>query len=373
MSKRKDDHLKLVFWILFGLLLVYGSIYLGSVFVPRWAERDFGRADPQLEPIQRLIYAARLELNKDDLLKAVDNQGQPAIFQIPYGQSAGQIAASLQDQGLIHSAEDFINLLVYSGIDQKIQAGVYRLSPAMNSVAIANHIIDSNPEDVAFSFLAGWRAEEIAALLPLSGLSVNEAEFLSAVQHPSDESLGYESLEGYLYPGEYKFLRSASALDMTRAFVGNFTGQLPEDYKDKLAAKGLTLKEAVILASLVQKEMVVDGEGPKIAGVFLNRLTAGMPLQSDPTVQYALGYDAASGSWWKNPLSQADLQVDSPFNTYVHAGLPPAPICNPGSTALMAVLNASDSPYLYFRAACDGSGQHVFSRTYEEHLAAACE
>ena len=243
----------------------------------------------------------------------------------------------------------------------------------MNSIAIANHIVDSNPEDVVFSFLAGWRAEEIATLLPDSGLEISEAEFLSAVQHPSDETLGYENLEGYLYPDEYQLLRTASAVDLTKAFVGHFYNQLPQGYEELLAAKGLTLEEAVILASLVQKEMVVESEGPQIAGVFLNRLAAGMPLQSDPTVQYALGYDEGSGSWWKNSLSAADLAVDSPYNTYLYDGLPPTPICNPGLTALMAVLNASDSPYLYFRAACDGSGTHIFSRTYEEHLAAACE
>ena len=373
MNKRKDDHLKLVFWILLGLLIVYGSIYLASIYVPKQAEKDFGRADPSLEYIQRFIYSARVELHKDDLLQSKDPRGEAVIFQIPYGQSAGQIAAALQKQGLIRSAESFTNLLVFAGSDQKIQAGIYRLSPAMNSVAIANHIVDSNPDDIAFSFLAGWRAEEIAALLPLSGLSVSETEFLSAVQHPSDESLGYDSLEGYLYPDEYQLLRSAGAVDLTKAFVGHFYNQLPEGYEDLLAAKGLTLEEAVILASLVQKEMVVESEGPQIAGVFLYRLTVGMPLQSDPTVQYALGYDAARASWWKNPLTEADLQVDSPYNTYIHEGLPPAPICNPSLTALMAVLNASDSPYLYFRAACDGSGTHVFSETYEQHLAAACE
>jgi UPF0755 protein len=98
-----------------------------------------------------------------------------------------------------------------------------------------------------------------------------------------------------------------------------------------------------------------------------------MPLQSDPTVQYAVGFDQASGSWWKNPLTESDLQTNSPYNTYLNPGLPPAPICNPGMTALMAVANAMDTPYLYFRAACDGSGRHVFSATYEEHLAAACQ
>jgi UPF0755 protein len=106
--------------------------------------------------------------------------------------------------------------------------------------------------------------------------------------------------------------------------------------------------------------------------VFYNRLKAGANLASDPTVQYALGYNQDQATWWTNPLSQQDLQVDSPYNTYLYPSLPPGPISNPGLAALEAVAFPADTPYFYFRAACDNSGRHVFAKTYDEHLANAC-
>ncbi len=377
MKKNKKDHLLLLFFILLVFLVMYAVYFVAGVVIPQKAMRDFGVPDPQLDFSKRVLYAISLEANKKNLLVPVDENGAQVLFQITYGESAAQVALNLYSQGLIHSQSALTDLLIYQGNDKKIQAGIYALNPAMSGLDIANHIVDSNPEDVAFSFLPGWRAEEIAALLPQSGLAISPADFLKVVnQAEEDFSLpaeaGAATLEGFLFPDEYQILRSASAQDLAAALTGHFADQLPEGYLGLIEQKGLSLYESLILASIVQKEMVSVDEGPLIAGVFLNRLKAGMPLQSDPTVQYALGYDEASVSWWKNPLAESDLQTASPYNTYLNAGLPPAPICNPGVTALMAVANAVDTPYLYFRAACDGSGRHVFSATYEEHLAAAC-
>ncbi len=247
----------------------------------------------------------------------------------------------------------------------------------MTALEIGSHLVDEDPADVAFSFLPGWRAEEIAALLPSSGLAINADDFLRAVRRPEDAGFSVPtqaaSLEGFLFPGEYPVLRDADAQELVTPMVTRFFEQLPPDYEQRLSEKGLSLYEGIIMASLVQKEMVLPEENPLIASVFINRLRAGMPLQSDPTVQYALGYDADSASWWKNPLSEADLQVQSPFNTYIHSELPLAPICNPGLPALLSVIDAEKTSYLYFRAVCDGSGRHVFSETYEQHLAAACQ
>lgn len=113
-------------------------------------------------------------------------------------------------------------------------------------------------------------------------------------------------------------------------------------------------------------------EMPLIASVFLNRLNGGIKLDSDPTVQYAIGYNPDSGTWWTNPLTLEDLQSTSPYNTYVYGGLPPGPIANPGLDALRAVAFPAQTPYYYFRATCDGTGKHVFSVTYEEHLGKEC-
>lgn len=128
----------------------------------------------------------------------------------------------------------------------------------------------------------------------------------------------------------------------------------------------------MILASMVQREAMVTEEQPTIASVFLNRLASGMKMESDPTVQYALGYDMLKQTWWKNPLSTNDLQTDSRYNTYRYEGLPPGPISNPGIDALRAVAFPAQTGYYYFRALCDGSGRHAFAVTFEEHLNNAC-
>jgi UPF0755 protein len=126
------------------------------------------------------------------------------------------------------------------------------------------------------------------------------------------------------------------------------------------------------LASIIQKEDVMDEEQPLIASVFLNRLGAGMKLESDATTQYALGYNNTQKTWWTNPLSGDDLLIQSPYNTYVANGLPPGPICNPSISALRAVAYPAKTKYMYFRAKCDGSGYHNFSTTFEQHAANAC-
>jgi UPF0755 protein len=141
--------------------------------------------------------------------------------------------------------------------------------------------------------------------------------------------------------------------------------------RQAFGAQGLTLREALILASIIEKEATIPEEKPVMAAVFLNRLRAGMPLQADPTVQYALGYHETSGTWWKSPLDAADLAVVSPYNTYQANGLPPGPISNPGLASLQAIANPAAVDYLFFVLDCMAPtpGTHVFSVTYEEHLA----
>ena len=180
-------------------------------------------------------------------------------------------------------------------------------------------------------------------------------------------------VEGFLFPGDYILPRSSTADEVVTAFVEGFLKDTPDDFESLAAAQGLSVYEAVILASIVQKEMVNPLEAATIASVFLNRLMKDMPLQSDPTVQYALGYQAFDNTWWKTSLTSLDLEFDSPFNTYVNDGLPPAPICNPGVEALLAVVKPEVTNYYYFRASCKEPGIHVFSETYEKHVLNKCE
>jgi UPF0755 protein len=218
--------------------------------------------------------------------------------------------------------------------------------------------------------------EEIADSLATSGLNITPDEFLS-VARSAPPGLDYlpasASTEGFLYPDIYILPRETTAEALVAEFMRNFSLHLTVDLREGIARQELDLRQAVTLASLIQREAVVADEGAQIASVFYNRLRAGMKLDSDPTVQYALGYNNAQGTWWTNPLSATDLQIDSPYNTYIYMGLPPGPIANPSISALRAVAFPAETPYYFFRARCDGSGLHVFSITFEEHLQNDCQ
>lgn len=354
-------------------LLGFGGYFI----IPQMVEDTFGPPSANLSSAQKITAAVELLLNRESLKKAVDPAGSPVKFTVRLGETANSVSARLEESGLVVNGGLFRTYLVYTGLDTSIQAGEYTLSPAMTPQQIALELQDATPETVKFIILPGWRAEEIAAALPTSGLSVRAEVFLRTVNSPPDYVLppGWEAgmgLEGYLYPGAYEFNRNATADNLVAAFALAFDQAVSDELIQALANQGLSLAQAVTLASIVQREAVVSEEQPMIASVFLNRLAEGIKLDSDPTVQYAVGFNQDQNTWWTNPLSRRDLQVNSPYNTYLNTGLPPGPICNPALSALQAVAYPAQTPYYYFRAACDGSGRHLFARTYEEHLQNAC-
>ena len=287
------------------------------------------------------------------------------------------IANRLQNESLIQSAEAFRWYLIYTGIDTNIQAGEHELSPALSAVQIA-HALQVIPEGMAsLTIFPGWRAEEIAAALPLSGLDITPEVFLEAVMRPSsaimpDNAPPLTSLEGFLFPGTYYPERDASVEDILGSLIQKFDENITVEIREAYTKQGLDLVQAVTLASIIQRETTIPGEQPIIASVLLNRLETNMKLETDPTVQYALGYNTARDTWWVTPLTLNDLSIDSPYNTYVIDGLPPGPICSPRLDALKAVANPAETPYLYYRARCDDSRQHNFAVTYQEHLQNAC-
>ena len=375
--KTKTQSFLLSFIVLVFLLLTGICTYFFLVYTPKSVNNWFGDVSPNLDRSQTIVLSAKLFLHRDLLLNESAARQRQEIFIIEPGQTGQGIANSLANRGFIPSAESFTDYLVYKGHDRLLQAGVYLIPTKITPTSLADSLVDQNPEDVAFAFPAGWRVEEIAQLLPSSGLAIKSEEFIDYVKSSASNNwighAGGNGLEGFLFPGKYQILRNTTLEELIEIFVQEFFRQIQDDYEQRLSEKGLSLYEGVILASIIEKEAVVAEEAPLIAGVFHNRLKAGMPLQSDPTVQYALGYDQASNNWWKNPLASVELRVTSPFNTYQNNGLPPSPICNPGMNSLLAVVNAEDTDFLFFRAACDGSGKHIFSRTYEEHLQAACQ
>jgi UPF0755 protein len=160
---------------------------------------------------------------------------------------------------------------------------------------------------------------------------------------------------------------------LVSTLMNNAALALSPEMRAGFARQGLEVYQAVILASIVQREAVKAEEQPTIASVFLNRLAAGMRLETDPTIQYALGFNPATNSWWKSPLAVEDLAIPSPYNTYQNAGLPPGPICSPSLSALQAVAYPAQTPYYFFRARCDGSGLHDFSETFDQHLQSGCQ
>jgi len=365
--------------IILVILLVFAAItFIAIKLIPDMTSGLFGSPDPSLDNSNRILYSIKLYLNRDLLLTPYSSSGSEHLFIIEPGQLAADVVNNLSNEKFIKDSGILRDYLVYRGIDKLLQSGTYLLNPAMKPIEIANALYDANPQDVAFSFLAGWRAEEIAALLPTSGLEISVEDFLKLIHNPPKSlsaliSSGITSLEGFLPPGNYQILKTATVEELIKQLLINFLNRMPANYEELLIKTGLSLDQAVTLASIVEKETILPEEAPIIASVFINRLDAGMPLQSDPTVQYALGYIEDQKTWWKNPLTGNDLTFESPYNTYIYPGLPPTPICNPGLASILAVLEPADTDFLYFRAACDGLGKHSFSLSFEDHLKAVCK
>jgi len=360
------------------LALVVAALAWFILSLPQFAQQKYGAPAPHLDFTQKIYLSARLLLQSDDLTAPAAATNDPQLFQIQLGETTYDISQRLESEGIIRSARAFRDYLVYSGLDTSIQSGEYTLNPRMNTLETAHALQDATPQQVTFHILAGWRLEEIAANLPTSGLSISPLAFLAEtrtplISHPILDRLPTgASLEGFLYPDSYQLDRQATLDEFLTTILDNFRIRISPALEDAYRDQGLDLYQAVILASIVQRESVLDEEMPTIASVFLNRLAQGMKLETDPTVQYALGYQEQMSTWWKNPLGLDDLRFDSPYNTYIYPGLPPGPIANPGLLALMAVAKPAQTDYLYFRAACDGSGRHAFSLTFEEHQSFAC-
>jgi UPF0755 protein len=346
-------------------------------YLPSRAARLYGPPASWLSLPQRVQYSALLLWYNGLLTQPLDANGTEQPFTIEIGESVDSVANHLEAVGLIRDAESFRTYLIYSGLDTSIQAGEYRLSAAMSALDIAHELQDATPEEVTFVVLPGWRVEEVAESLATSGLPITYDEFLDAAKMPPqdfDFLAGASTVEGFLYPDSYIFPRTiSSAEEMIAEMLRNFSAHLTPEIRNGFEQQGLTVYQAVTLASMVEREAVQDDEQASIASVYLNRYKIGMKLDADPTVQYAIGYNLLQQTWWTNPLTLLDLQVNSVYNTYIYEGLPPTPIANPSLGALRAVAFPAETEYLFFRAKCDGSGFHEFSETFDEHLQNGCQ
>lgn len=360
-----------------AVTILIGLVLLILVYFPATARTLYGEPITGLSAYQRLTFPVRLVLGQQAMLSPVDFNGSERVFSIGQGEPVDSICLTLQQNGLIADPDLFRIYLIYTGLDRGIQAGKYKIDQAVNAVEIANMLQDATPAEIDFVILPGWRAEEIAASLGTSGLVITPSEFMALVQNPATLDLpqslsSIQNLEGYLLPGEYIIARESNALQLVKIILEKFAFEVTSEMIQAYQEQGLSLDQAVIVASMVQREAIHEEEMPMIASVFLNRWSVEMKFDSDATVQYALGYDNSRNTWWKSPLTLDDLTINSPYNTYIYNGFPPGPICNPGIKALQAVAYPAQSSYYYFRAKCDQSGYHNFAETFEQQQQNSC-
>jgi UPF0755 protein len=289
-----------------------------------------------------------------DSVAAVDPTDTiPITFTVSSGDGAKTIAANLHEENIIRSSTGFYVLVKILGIERNLQAGEFRLTKAMDAREIALELTHGI-SDQWVTTLEGWRSEEIAAQVARD-LDIPEQEFLKYAK------------EGYMFPDTYLVPQDATAAGIVQMFTENFDKKITAQMREDAKKTGLTLAQVVTLASIVEREGHTAEDRPVIAGILLNRIKINMPLQTDATLQYALGYQAREKTWWKKVLYEEDKKVRSLYNTYEHVGLPPAPISNPGLDAIMAVIYPKDSEYLYYLH--DPQGGVHYATTLDEHNA----
>ncbi|MBI4039403.1 endolytic transglycosylase MltG [Candidatus Daviesbacteria bacterium] len=288
------------------------------------------------------------------LLTAPSADSVKEVFVITRGQSVAQVAKALQAKGFIRNDLVFKIYVQIAGLSKNIQAGDFKLSKNMSADQVAEELTHGLV-DVWVTLLEGWRVEEMAQKLH-EEVGIDDEEFLKAAS------------EGYMFPDTYLIPRTATAEQVVRILRDNFD-QKTQSLKLKLATRRLSEKDWVILASIVERESKDKGDNERkiIAGIILKRLKAGMPLEADATIQYALGFDEREKTWWRKGLTSRDLQIDSPYNTRQYAGLTPGPIANPGLASLEAVVNPMETQYWFYLH--DKQGNPHYATTIDEHVA----
>ncbi len=282
---------------------------------------------------------------------------------IPQGAGPASIARRLVTAGVIRDQTTFRIELLRTGLGRKLQAGEYRFDRPMTVGEVVAKLAHGDVYLRPITFREGLTIRQMAAWYEARGFGT-AAEFSAAAADPEliqDLDPQARDLEGYLFPETYALPRSATPAQLVAQMVASFRKALTPDIRGAAEARGLSVRELVTLASIVEKETGKADERPVVAAVYANRLAIGMGLQCDPTVIYAL---ERAGRYDGN-IRREDLQFDSPYNTYRYAGLPPGPIAAPGRASLEAAAHPASVPYLYFVSRNDGS--HAFATTLEEH------
>ncbi len=286
------------------------------------------------------------------------------------GDTAASIGRRLVANETIDSHYRFELLALLLGWESRLEPGSYTFESGLTTYEILRriHVGETSPWRVVIP--EGRRLEQVAARLAESSL-VDAAAIEAILEAPPDDVVRNTfatqrptgaSLEGYLFPSAYMFPLDGTAEDAVRAMLERLDEAITPQLLDQIRDSGRTLHDILVIASIIEREVIEDSERVLVSAVIRNRLVEGMPLQMDSTVQYAVGRPA---EWWKRDLDGDDLRAQSPFNTYIATGLPPTPIASPGLESIEAAANPARVPYLYFVAR--GDGTHAFAVTYEEH------
>ncbi len=281
---------------------------------------------------------------------------------IPSGMGVAEIGKLLFEKRLIRSEVLFKFYLRLNDLGTTLEAGEYRVPPRLSlpeTVALLQH----GTFDLKVTFPEGWRREEMAEYLDgVEGLRFSGAEFLQ----------GSGGMEGYLFPETYFFSREATVTEVVALMREMFDEKFGDEWRRRAGVRGLSVEEVVIMASIVEREVMLAKDRAKVAGILIKRWKNGWPLEADATIQYALAtinYQLSTiddeFAWWPEQLTKASLAIDSPYNTRKYRGLPPAPICSPGLAALTAVVDYEETPYWFYVS--DKEGGIHFSKTLDEH------
>ena len=332
----------------------------------------------QESSVDDLIISQYLESKAYELEQPAGTDDTPVIFVIEPGETAVEIATRLEEAGLISDGELFRRYVQYHELDAGIEAGEFTLRQTMTIPEIAAALQSGLKPEQAVTIQEGLRLEQVAATVA-DQTGISQAEFMSLVTTGwRSAGLSYDfliglpanaTLEGYLFPETYRLPEDATALDLLTRMLDTFDARVTSEMQAAAANRGLTGYELIVLASIVEREAVLDDERALIAGVYQNRVDSGWFLNADPTVQYAIGMRPGTNDWWP-VLTLADLEVSSLYNTYRNLGLPPGPICSPGIASIEATAYSIDTEFFYFMADCiQNDGSHLFAVTEDEHLA----
>ena len=295
------------------------------------------------------------------LASRAPERAQPARIEVAPGTPVRALAARLEEARVIRSARLFEIWLRASGNAGSIQAGTYDFPAGIALPEVIEMLIGGRTLLASVTIPEGLRLEQQAGVAARQ-LGIDSAAFVAAATDSLlADSLGIDAptLEGYLFPETYLVDPATDARELVRLMVGEFHRAVDQEWRNRAEELGRSVGEIVTLASIVEEEARVTEERPMIAGVYWNRLRIGMKLEADPTVQYALGAH-------RQRVLYRDLEIDSPYNTYLYPGLPPGPIASPGRASLEATLYPDSIPWLFFFATGEG-GRHTFSETFAEH------